>query len=315
MAVAGAGGSFSPRPLIQLVRGRVTNVRLRDRVHGGAKVLFLAPAVLWLLIFTIFPLLYSLYLSFHGSRFLRPTHFVGFENYRFVLTDYRFWQAFRVTLLFVVVGTAASVALGLLLALLFNRPVRGFRVFRSVAATPLFAAPVGVGYLCMILFYEEGGPFNQVLTAVGLNKVAWLSDPLWAKVAVLYADVWQWTPFAFLVLMAALQGIPQELYESASLDSKSRWQVFRHITLPMIQPALVTVVLLRMVEAFKSFDIPFSLTNGGPGIATRTMTFNVYISGLRNQNLGEATAMAYLLLIVVLLISLVFIRHYRRLYE
>lgn len=273
------------------------------------------PAVLWLLTFTIFPLLYSLYLSFHGSRFLKPTHFVGFENYQYVLTDYRFWQSFRVTLLFVLVGTAITVVLGLLLALLFNRPLRGMKFFRSLATMPLFAAPVAVGYLSMILFYEEGGPFNEILLALGSNKITWLSHPFWAKVAVLYADIWQWTPFAFLVLLAALQSVPLELYESVALDTKSHWQVFRHITLPMIQPALVTVILLRMVEAFKMFDIPFSLTNGGPGIATRTITFNVYISGLRDQNLGEATAMAFLLLIMVLLVSIFFIRHYRRLYE
>lgn len=288
---------------------------MREQLHRNAKLLFLLPAVLWLLTFTIFPLLYSLYLSFHGSRFLRPTHFVGFENYQYVLTDYRFWQSFRVTLLFVAVGTALTVILGLLLALLFNRPIRGTRLLRSLASMPLFAAPVAVGYLSTILFYEEGGLVNEILLALGFTKIAWLSHPFWAKVAVLYADIWQWTPFAFLVLLAALQGVPVELYEAASLDTKSRWHIFRHITLPMIQPALITVVLLRMVEAFKMFDIPFSLTNGGPGIATRTITFNVYISGLRDQNLGEATAMAYLLLIMVLVVSVLFIRHYRRLYE
>lgn len=290
-------------------------VRLREWLHRHAKTFFILPAVVWLLAFTIFPLLYSLYLSFHSSRFLRPTDFVGFENYHYVLTDYRFWQSFRVTLLFVLVGTAVTVTLGLLLALLFNRPVRGLKFLRSLATMPLFAAPVAVGYLSMILFYEEGGPFNEMLLAMGLSKITWLSDPFWAKIAVLYADVWQWTPFAFLVLLAALQSVPLELYESASLDTRSSWQVFRHITLPMIQPALITVILLRMVEAFKMFDIPFSLTNGGPGIATRTITFNVYITGLRQQNLGEATAMAFLLLIMVLLVSMLFIRHYRRLYE
>ncbi len=280
-------------------------VRLREWLHRHAKIFFILPAVVWLLAFTIFPLLYSLYLSFHGSRFLRPTDFIGFENYHYVLTDYRFWQSFRVTLLFVLVGTAVTVTLGLLLALLFNRPVKGLRFLRSLATMPLFAAPVAVGYLSMILFYEEGGPFNEILKAMGMSKITWLSDPFWAKIVVLYADVWQWTPFAFLVLLAALQSVPLELYESAALDTRSNWQVFRHITLPIIQPALVTVILLRMVEAFKMFDIPFSLTNGGPGIATRTITFNVYITGIRQQNLGEATAMAFLLLIMVLLVSIV----------
>lgn len=291
------------------------HLRLRRSLARHTKVLFILPAVLWLFVFTLFPLLFSLYLSFHGSRFLRPTHFVGFENYVYVLTDYRFWQSFRVTLLFAAAGTTITVLLGLLLALLFNRPARGTRFFRTLASMPLFAAPVAVGYLSMILFYEEGGFVNEILRAFGLAKIPWLSSPVWARAAVLYADAWQWTPFAFLVLLAALQSVPQELYEAASLDTKSRWQLFRRVTFPAIRPALVTVVLLRLVEAFKMFDIPFSLTNGGPGIATRTITFNVYVSGLRDQNLGEATAAAYLLFLMILAVSVIFIRHYRRWYE
>lgn len=288
-------------------------------VRGGRgrslhRIVFIAPAVLWLLTFTIFPLLYSLYLSFHGSRFLRVTGFVGLDNYRMALTDYRFWQALQVTLILSVLSTVLTVLLGLLLALLFNRPMRGARAFRALATMPLFAAPVAVGYLCLIIFYETG-PVNELLHLLGLGRIPWISHPLWAKVAVLYADVWQWTPFAFLVLLAALQSVPLELYEAAALDSRSGWQVFRHVTLPMIEPAMVTVVLLRMVEALKMFDIPFSLTNGGPGLATRTLTFNVYVSGLRDQQLGEATSVAYLLLLLMLLLSASFLRHYRRLYE
>ncbi|HHV93478.1 MAG TPA: sugar ABC transporter permease [Firmicutes bacterium] len=280
-----------------------------------SRILFIAPAIIWLLTFTLFPLLYSLYLSLHGSRFLRVTHFVGLENYRMVLTDYRFWQAFRVTLIFVVSNVAATTILGLLLALLFNHPIKGIRLFRTLSTIPLFAAPVAIGYICMIIFYEEGGPINNLLITLGMNGINWISDPFWAKVAVCLADVWQWTPFAFLVLLAALQSVPDELYEAAALDTVSSWQTFIHITLPMIRHALVTVVLLRTVEAFKIFDIPFSLTNGGPGLATRTLTFNVYTTGLRDQNLGEATAIAFLLVIVMLSVTFVFFRIYRSQYE
>jgi len=287
----------------------------RTRDKDRSRILFIAPAIIWLLTFTLFPLLYSLYLSLHGSRFLRVTHFVGLENYRMVLTDYRFWQAFRVTLIFVVSNVAATTILGLLLALLFNHPIKGIRLFRTLSTIPLFAAPVAIGYICMIIFYEEGGPINNLLITLGMNGINWISDPFWAKVAVCLADVWQWTPFAFLVLLAALQSVPDELYEAAALDTVSSWQTFIHITLPMIRHALVTVVLLRTVEAFKIFDIPFSLTNGGPGLATRTLTFNVYTTGLRDQNLGEATAIAFLLVIVMLSVTFVFFRIYRSQYE
>lgn len=288
---------------------------IRTRDKDRSRILFIAPAILWLLTFTLFPLLYSLYLSLHGSRFLRVTHFVGLENYRMVLTDYRFWQAFRVTLTFVVVDVIATTFIGLLLALLFNNPIKGIRLFRTLSTIPLLAAPVAIGYICMIIFYEEGGPINNLLVALGMNGINWISHPFWAKVAVCIADVWQWAPFAFMVLLAALQSVPDEMYEAAVLDTVSSWQTFIHITLPMIRHALVTVVLLRTVEAFKIFDIPFALTNGGPGLATRTLTFNVYTTGLRDQNLGEATAISFLLMIIMLTATFVFFRIYRSEYE
>ncbi|HPZ86385.1 MAG TPA: sugar ABC transporter permease [Bacillota bacterium] len=320
---AGGAGHFglicswvkAGRPSPPFTCGEVFPLARKPADKDRSRIFFIAPAVLWLLAFTLFPLLYSLYLSLHGSRFLRVTHFVGLENYLMVLTDYRFWQAFRVTLIFVCVGVTATTVLGLLLALLFNHPIRGIRLFRTLSTIPLFTAPVAIGYLCMIIFYEEGGPINNLLLALGMNGINWISDPFWAKVAVVFADTWQWTPFAFLVLLAALQAVPDELYEAAALDTVSSWQTFVHITLPMIRPALSTVVLLRTVEAFKIFDIAFSLTNGGPGLATRTLTFNVYTTGLRDQNLGEATAIAFLLVILMLSVTFVFFRIYRSQYE
>lgn len=290
-------------------------MRKTQTLFGRIRYLFVAPAIIWLLTFTIFPLLYSLYLSFHGSRFLRVTGFVGLDNYYLVLTNYRFWTSFFITLLFVVVGVVMTVLLGLALALLFNHQMRGVQLFRTLSTIPLFIAPVALGYLSMMTFYEEGGPINNFLMTLGMQKIPWLSNPWWAKVAVMLTDTWQWTPFAFLVLLAALQAVPDELYEVAALDTVKSWRVFIHVTLPMIRSALGTVILLRMVEPFKMFDLPFTLTNGGPGLATRTLTFNVYTTGLRDQNLGEATATAFLLLIIMLIICIFFFRNYRNYYD
>lgn len=290
-------------------------MRKAHTLFGHIRHFFVAPAIIWLFAFTIFPLLYALYLSFHGSRFLRITGFVGLDNYYLVLTNYRFWSSFFVTLLFVVVGVLLTVLLGLALALLFNYQMRGVKLFRTLSTIPLFIAPVALGYLSMMIFYEEGGPINNLFMTLGMQKIPWLSNPWWAKVAVMLTDTWQWTPFAFLVLLAALQAIPDELYEVAALETVKSWRIFIHVTLPMIRSALGTVVLLRMVEAFKMFDLPFTLTNGGPGLATRTLTFNVYTTGLRDQNLGEATATAFLLLIIVFSISVFFFRNYRDYYD
>lgn len=276
---------------------------------------FIAPAITWLMLFTLAPLIYTVYLSFHGSRFLQVTRFVGLKNFVNVLTDYRFWGAFRVTIIFVLGGLALSVGLGLLFALLFNRQIKGVQVFRTLSTMPLFTAPVALGYIFMIIFYENGGPINNFLTTIISKQVPWLSNPNWAVFSILIADTWQWTPFAFLVLLASLQSVPKDLYEAASLDSASSWDIFKHITFPLISSALGTVIILRVVEAFKVFDLPFALTNGGPGLATRTLTFNVYTNGLRDQNLGAASATAIVLLIIVLIVSALFFKRYGSNYE
>ena len=271
---------------------------------------FITPAITWLMLFTLIPLIYTVYLSLHGSRFLKVTRFVGLKNFISVLTNYRFWEAFRVTIIFVLGGVVMSVGLGLLFALIFNRPIRGVRFFRTLSAMPLFTAPVALGYIFMIIFYENGGPVNNLISLFGLKGVQWLSSPSWALCSILIADTWQWTPFAFLVLLASLQAIPKDLYEAASLETASSWDIFKHITFPLLSPALGTVIILRIVEAFKVFDLPFALTNGGPGLATRTLTFNVYTNGLRDQNLGTATATAIILLLIVLLVSTLFFKRY-----
>ena len=134
-------------------------------------------------------------------------------------------------------------------------------------------------------------------------------------VAVSLVDIWQWTPFVFLVLLAGLQSLPEEIYEAALLDSSSSWDIFRYVTFPLIAPVLGTVTILRIVEAFKVFDIPFSLTNGGPGIATRTLTYYAYIQGLRNLDLGYGAAMSYVLLAMMLVVSIIFFSRYSKMYE
>ncbi len=287
----------------------------RKRTPGMARAWgFTAPGMTWVFAFTIFPLLYTIYISFTSTT-LKGNVFAGLNNYAEIFTDYRFWSAFRVTLIFVVCSVLTTVVLGLLIALVLNRIVRGVKLFRSLSILPLFAAPVALGYLGMTIFYEQGGPINNLLTFVGLGSVPWLSNPRWALVSVLAVDAWQWTPFVFLVMLAALQSVPPDLYEVATLDSASGWQQFTRITLPLVRAPLGTVVILRFVEAFKIFDIPFTLTNGGPGIATRTLTYDIYTTALRNQNFGYSAAMAVVMLIIVLIVTFIFFRSYGDIYD
>ncbi len=280
------------------------------------KYLFVLPGILWVLTFTIFPLLYSLRLSFFKARLGRPEKFIGLQNYVDAFKDYRFWDAMGVTLIFVIASTTITVLGGLGLALLFNREMRGQRVFRSLFTMPIFTSAIAVGYLGLTIFHEQVGAVNTVLIALGMaHPPAWFSSVWLARLAVILVDTWQWTPFCFLVLLAGLQAMPEEVYEAGRLDTSSEWDIFRFITLPLIAPILLTVTMLRLVETFKMLDIPFSLTSGGPGAATQTYSFFVYLVGLRNFNQGYASALAYILLVIMMVITIFFFNRMRKGYD
>ena len=281
----------------------------RNRV----KYFFVVPGIIWVLCFTVFPLLYSLRLSFMQAKMGTPSRFIWFKNYVRAFGDYRVWDSAKVTLFFVVCSVVLTVTLGLGLALLFHRPMRGQRLFRSHFTMPMFTAPIALGYLGLTIFHEQVGAVNTVLRALGVvNLPPWFSAVWPARLTIVLVDVWQWTPFCFLVLLAGLSALPDEIYEAAALDTSSHFDVFRYVTLPLLSPVLFTVTILRLVEAFKVLDIPFSMTSGGPGAATQTYSFYIYLTGLRNFNQGYASAMAYLLLIVMLIIAMVFFRRMRQ---
>ena len=307
------------------------------------KFLFLAPAVLWVLAFTVFPLAYSLYISAHNvesrvqvqrekvpvldeagkpvlddagqpktklqiNRTNVTTYtFIGLKNYLRLFGDSQVSSAVWVTVIFVLAAVPAQLVLGMLLALLFNREMPLRNVLRMLMILPIFATPIAVGYLFFTIFYEEGGP-------LGFLHIPFLSNPHWALFSVILVDIWQWTPFCFLVFLAALQSVPDELIENALLDTRSRRQIFWEVVLPQLQPTIVIVLLLRLAEALKLFDIPFALTGGGPGVATQSYSFLAFRTGLRYFDVGYASAMAYGLLIVVMIIITLFFRRLRGTY-
>jgi multiple sugar transport system permease protein len=283
----------------------------RDR----SRWFFLLPAAGWVLLFTIFPLFYAIFTSFWSFRFGRRNQFVGFDNFARLFTDPDLRNGLWVTFIFVFFSVSISMLLGFALALLLNREIRGRNVLRAIMILPLFATPVALGYLGITMFYEENGPINAALVALGIGKIPWISNPFWAKVAIIIVDVWQWTPFVFLVSLAGLQGLPQDLYEAAEVDGGNSWQLFRRITLPLIAPTLWLILLLRLVDAFKVFDIPMSLTLGGPGRATEVYSMYTYRTGMRFFDHGYAAAQGFLLLVIVsIIVSLLFGR-IRGLYE
>jgi multiple sugar transport system permease protein len=313
------------------------------RWKSRIRFLFLMPAVVWVLALTIFPLGYSLYLAFYkveqkvevrrvqepvldaaGQPVLdsqgRPrmknvvikepvttASFVGFSNFTRMLGDPQVREAVRVTLVFVLVAVPLQLTLGFLLALLFNRQIMGRGVLRAAMILPIFATPLAAGYVFFTIFYEAGGPLSW-------TGIPWLSSPRWALFSVALVDTWQWTPFCFLVFLAALQGIPDDLYEAARIDGASGMDMLLKVLLPLMVPTIMIVLLIRLAEAIKLFDIPFALTGGGPGVATQPYSMLAFRTGLRFFDVGYASAMAYGLLAVVMVIITLFFRRMRETY-
>jgi multiple sugar transport system permease protein len=216
-----------------------------------------------------------------------------------------------VTVVYVLVGTAVQFLLGLGLAYLLTQGLPGQRFFRVVFLLPMTITPVGVAYMFRMLTDTGKGPLHPLWVAVGLSDFSWVNDPWGARVAVMVGDIWQWTPFMFIILLAALEGQDQDTVEAGMVDGASRWQIFRHISLPAILPVCTTVILIRLIEAFKIIDLPNILTNGGPGTATESLSLHAYIRW-RTLDLGQSAAVAYSLLFIVTVVALSYVNLVRR---
>jgi multiple sugar transport system permease protein len=265
-----------------------------------AKYIFIGPAIIWILLFTLFPLLYALRTSFYSFRTGKIQGFVGLDNFRRLFTDEALRSVLGFTLFYVVIVVAVEMLLGFGLALLFNRRMRGLNFLRTIMTLPLFASPVALGFLGLTIFYEINGPVNELLRFVGLNAVPWLSNATWARVAIVILDVWQWTPFVFLIALAGLQGLPQDILEAAETDGASGLETLRSIVLPLMTPILWLILLLRTIDAFKVVDIVVSMTQGGPGRATELFSFYIFKTARRFFNYGGAAAQGFLLLFIVM---------------
>jgi multiple sugar transport system permease protein len=236
--------------------------------------------------------------------------FIGLGNFKRFFSDRNALNAVKITFLFVLGSVTVQVILGLLLALAANRPLPLRGLVRTMLILPLFATPVAVGFLFFTIFYEEGGLVNGLLRI----KVPWLSSPGYALIAIIIADTWQWISFCFLVLLAGLQSIPDDVYEAAALETRNRWKIFWHITFPYLQPTLVLVILLRITEAFKVFAIPYTLTRGGPGNATLVLPMYAYRAGMRFFDFGYASAISFMAFVLVMLFIIFLFRSIRQAY-
>ncbi|MFT4040330.1 MAG: sugar ABC transporter permease, partial [Thermomicrobiales bacterium] len=201
-----------------------------------------------------------------------------------------------ITYIFVAGAVICEMVLGFLFALLFNREMRGRSVLRTIITLPIFATPVAIGFLGRTIFYEGGGPVNSFLQLFEVTPPPWLSNPTWARVTTIITDVWEWTPLVFIIALAGLQGLPQDVTEASAVDGAGWWATLRYITLPLMAPILWLILLLRTVDAFKVFDLVVAMTLGGPGQATRYYSFFNYQTARKQFFYGEAAAQAFLLL-------------------
>ena len=215
------------------------------------------------------------------------------------------------TLVYVFVGIFFQYILGLSLAMLTVQNLPGRRFFRVIFLLPMMITPVGVAYMFRMLTDTSKGPFTPVWQALGLVDFSWVNNAWGARTAILIADIWQWTPFMFIVLVAALESQPVEPLEAATVDGANRWQIFQHITWPAILPVSMTLILIRLIEAFKIVDLPNVMTNGGPGTATQSLTYHAFINW-RALDLGASAAVAYMLLFLVTFFGMIFVNLIRQ---
>jgi multiple sugar transport system permease protein len=287
--------------------GRLTH-RVLDAAVGP---LFLAPAVILLLLILVGPFGYMVWTSLTDLSFALPDrngNFVGFDNFRRLMHDPIFGHSFTLTMSFVLGAVSIEFLLGFALALLFRHQLRRQGIVLTMLLIPMMLAPVAIGLIWKLLLQGDFGMVTHYLRAVGIIglRTALLSDPNLVFLTIMLIDVWQWTPFVTLVLLAGLLSLPREPYEAAVMDGARPWQIFRDVTLPMLRPIIALVILLRAIDAFKEFDKVFILTGGGPGIETELLSIYTYRMSFKDWDLGYGAACAFMVYLVVLIMCSVF---------
>jgi multiple sugar transport system permease protein len=270
--------------------------------------LFIIPTIAFLIVFNIFPLIYSLGYSFTDFRASSnaPAAFVGLQNYRDLLADDHVWNNFSVTARYVLLSVGGQVLLGFGVALLLNRRIPFKGLLTTMLLVPMMMSPVVVGLFWQLLYSPSWGIINY---ALGLGDFAWLSDPDVALYAIAITDIWMWSPFVMLLCLAGLSAIPQHLYEAAAIDRAGRWFTFTRITLPLVAPLLLIAVIFRTMEAFKTFDLAFIMSSQE---TTELIAIRLYRLAFQEWQTGPSCALAYMVLIMVLAITNIYVKYLNR---
>jgi multiple sugar transport system permease protein len=272
--------------------------------------------VLVLAAINIFPFLYAVYISLHNWWLNRrnPPNYIGWLNYDdALLYDDRVPNAVVVSLSFVGGAVLVEFLLGCALAFVFHARLRGFATLRLIAMLPIMVMPVVTGLLWLYLFNENYGPLNSILESLGLERQPFLSAESHALWSVIAADVWQWTPFIMIVMYAALQSLPEYVYEAARMDGLSAWQTFWRVTVPLLTPAAMVILLIRAVDAFRTFELVYTMTRGGPGSVTEILPYYIYLVAFQLLNIGYGAALAIIMLVLVTVLATLFVARMQKL--
>jgi ABC-type sugar transport system permease subunit len=306
------------RPSISLIASRpaerAKRIGYERRAFGW---LLNAPALLAICVLSAFPIAYSAWISLHRYNLQRPHafKFVGLSNYVDIVESPDFWSALWITAEYTVLVVVLVVVLGILIALLLNREFPGRAWIRTLVLLPWAIPPVVNGMMWQWIYDAKVGALNGLLVQIGLidQYRGWLSFPTSALLALVFSEVWSLLPLAVILLLAALQRIPSELYEAASMDGASRLQLFRYVTLPWLSQSLLVVLILQTMSALRAFDVIYVLTSGGPGTATTTLTWQTYLTTFDNLDFGHGNAYAWLVSLITLALALAYFRVlYRR---
>lgn len=284
--------------------------RLRNSEQSGKLLgaLFTGPAVLVVLVLIAYPIGFTLYYSFHEwfVSSIVPPRFVGLQNYVQMFSDQRLWNSVIHSLYFVTLAVGAQLILGMVIAMLLNREFRGKNVVRTLFLLPMMATPSAIALILMMMFDPNMGIINYLLESIGIPGQLWLADSRLVIPTLALMDTWQWTPFMVLILLAGLSTLPIEPYEASLIDGASKFATFRYITLPLMRPTLIVALMFRIIDAWKTFDIIYVTTQGGPAWASETLNIYAWYNTLKYMHMGYGSSNLVLLSILVFILVFVF---------
>jgi multiple sugar transport system permease protein/sn-glycerol 3-phosphate transport system permease protein len=284
--------------------------RRRRRSGEWYAYLFVGPSLFGVIAFLLLPVLIVLALSFFHWELLSDPSFTGLANYRRMAADPTVRHSVLVTVLYVLLCVPAQTVIALVLAVMLNQRIKGVKIYRALFVVPWMATPIVMGLVWNWIFDPADGAINSFLALFGIHGPDWLSDTAWALPAVALVNIWQYAGYNMLFFLAGLQGIPRELHEAAAVDGATPAQRFFRITLPLLNPTMFFVMVTNLIGAFQVFDTVFAMTDGGPGGSTEVINYKIFTTAFREFDFGYSSALAMLLFVIILLVTLVQVRYF-----